>query len=87
VGWIHLAQDRDVTGSCKNGNETSGSIKCRNCLTSSATPGFSTGTKLHEVIFLETLTNDKEPAGYLGKMYKSQHTEKGETALGMQRVN
>jgi hypothetical protein len=28
MNWIDLAQDRDVAGSCKCGNETSGSTKC-----------------------------------------------------------
>jgi hypothetical protein len=29
MDWIHLAQDRDqCLGSCKDGNEPSGSIKC-----------------------------------------------------------
>jgi hypothetical protein len=28
VDWIHLAQDRQVAGSCVYGDEPSGSIKC-----------------------------------------------------------
>jgi hypothetical protein len=28
MDWIHLAQDRQVAGSCEHGNEPSGSIKC-----------------------------------------------------------
>ena len=28
MDWINLAQDRDVAGSCKCGDEPSGSIKC-----------------------------------------------------------
>ena len=27
MDWIHLAQDRDVVGSCERGNEPSGFIK------------------------------------------------------------
>jgi len=28
IEWIDRAQDRDVAGPCKRGNEPSGSIKC-----------------------------------------------------------
>jgi hypothetical protein len=28
MDWVELAQDRQVTGTCKCGNEPSGSIKC-----------------------------------------------------------
>jgi hypothetical protein len=28
MDWIEVAQDRQVTGTCKCGNEPSGSIKC-----------------------------------------------------------
>ena len=32
MDWIELAQDRDRAGTCKCGNESSGSIKCREFL-------------------------------------------------------
>jgi len=64
-------REGSVKGSCKHGNEPSGSIKCRNCLASWATPSFSRGTQLHEIIFSETSKKVKQPVGYLGKMYKS----------------
>jgi hypothetical protein len=32
VDWMHLAQERPLTGSRKNGNEISGFIKCRKFL-------------------------------------------------------
>jgi hypothetical protein len=28
VDWIHVTQDRDVTGSNEHGNELSGSVRC-----------------------------------------------------------
>jgi hypothetical protein len=32
IDWIELAQDRDRAGPCECGNESSGSIKCREFL-------------------------------------------------------